>query len=145
MSPQYGELRHTSGWDRFTSLGYPCKFQLVSSLGSITARHLVVGVSQTLRRWTEGATYIRPSRWALAHISSLCMKYIGNRWTEATECRLAAGGVSAHGTLIKDLRFAHEADLIAEKDTKLQQGQHQLTGQRARHQFQAGLRGDVGP
>jgi len=28
-------------------------------LGSITARHLVVGVSQTLRCWTESATYIR--------------------------------------------------------------------------------------
>jgi len=27
-----------------TSLGYPCKFQLVSRLGSVTARHLVVGV-----------------------------------------------------------------------------------------------------
>ena len=37
-----------------TSLGHPCKFQRVSRLGSITARHLVVGVSQTLRRWTEG-------------------------------------------------------------------------------------------
>jgi len=24
MSPQYGELRPTSGWDRFTSLGHPC-------------------------------------------------------------------------------------------------------------------------
>jgi len=58
MSPQYGELRPTSGWDRLTSLGYPCKFQLVSRLGSVTARHLVVGVSQALRRWTEGATYI---------------------------------------------------------------------------------------
>jgi len=58
MSPQYGELRPTSGWDRLTSLGYPCKFQLVSRLRSVTARHLVVGVSQTLRRWTEGATYI---------------------------------------------------------------------------------------
>ena len=59
MSPQYGELRPTGGWDRLTSLGHPCKFQLVSRLGSITARHLVVGVCQTLRRWTEGATYIR--------------------------------------------------------------------------------------
>ena len=58
VSPQYGELRRTSGWDRWTSLGYPCKFQQVSRLGSVTARHLVVGVSQTLRRWTEGATYI---------------------------------------------------------------------------------------
>ena len=59
MSSQYGELRPTNGWDRLTSLGHPCKFQLVSRLGSITAWHLVVGVSQTLRRWTEGATYIR--------------------------------------------------------------------------------------
>ena len=58
MSSQYGELRPTNGWDRLTSLGHPCKFQLVSRLGSVTARHLVVGVSQTLRRWTEGATYI---------------------------------------------------------------------------------------
>jgi len=68
---QYGELRPTSGWDRSGSLGDPCKFQRVSRLGSVTARHLVVGVSQTLRRWTEGATYGstgRPSSWALAHI-----------------------------------------------------------------------------
>jgi len=59
MSPQYGELRHTIGRDRLTSLGYPCKFQRLSRLGSVTARHVVVCVSQTLRRWTEGATYIR--------------------------------------------------------------------------------------
>jgi len=58
MFSQYGELRPTNGWDRFTSLGYPCKFQQVSRLGSVTAQHLVVVVSQTLRRWTEGATYI---------------------------------------------------------------------------------------
>ena len=72
MSPQYGELRSTSGWDRLTSLGHPCKFQLILRLGSVTAWHLLVGVSQTLRHWTEGATYSagRPSRWLLAHISS---------------------------------------------------------------------------
>ena len=39
MFPQYGELRPTSGWDRFGSLGHPCKFQRVSRLGSVTARH----------------------------------------------------------------------------------------------------------
>jgi len=59
MSPQYGELWLTSGWDRFVSLGHPTKFQLVSRLGSVTARHVVPSVSQTLRRWTEGATYVR--------------------------------------------------------------------------------------
>jgi len=67
MSAQYGELRPTSGWDRLTSLGHPCKFQLVSCLGSVTARHLVVGVSQTLRRWTEGATYIRQGDHHVGH------------------------------------------------------------------------------
>jgi len=67
MSPQYGELRLTSAWDRMTSLGYPCKFQLVSRLGSITAWHLVVGVSQTLRCWTEGATYIWQSNHHVGH------------------------------------------------------------------------------
>ena len=67
MSPQYGELRPTSGWDRLTSLGYPCKFQLVSRLGSVTARHLLVGVSQTLRRWTEDATYIRQGDHHVGH------------------------------------------------------------------------------
>jgi len=67
MSPQYGELRPTSGWDRLTSLGYPCKFQLVSRLGSVTAQHLVVGVSQTLWRWTKGATYIRQGDHHVGH------------------------------------------------------------------------------
>ena len=67
MSPQYGELRPTSGWDRLTSLVYPCKFQLVSRIGSVTARHLVAGVSQTLLRWTEGATYIRQGDHHVGH------------------------------------------------------------------------------
>jgi len=40
-------------------LGHPSYFQRVSRLGSVTARHLVVDVSQSLRRWTEGATYVR--------------------------------------------------------------------------------------
>jgi len=34
-------------------LGHPYKLQRVLRLGSVTARHLVVGVSHTLRRWTE--------------------------------------------------------------------------------------------
>jgi len=37
--PQYSELRPTSGWDLLASLGHPCKFQRVSRLGSVTARH----------------------------------------------------------------------------------------------------------
>jgi len=37
MTLQYGELRLTSGWDRFVSLGRPSKFQRVSCLGFVTA------------------------------------------------------------------------------------------------------------
>ena len=58
VSSQYGELRLTSGWDLLASLGQPSKFQRVSRLGNVTARHLVVGISQTLRRWTEGTTCV---------------------------------------------------------------------------------------
>jgi len=39
MFPQYVEVWPTSGWNRSCSLGYPCKFQWVSHLGSLTAWH----------------------------------------------------------------------------------------------------------
>jgi len=41
---QYGELRSTSGWDRFVSLGHPSKFQRLSRLGSVTARYSSCGM-----------------------------------------------------------------------------------------------------
>jgi len=80
MSPQYGALRPTSGCDRSGSLGRSCKFQRVSRLGSVTARHLIVGVNQTaaLNRGHHLYSAGRPSRWALAHILVIinisCMK-----------------------------------------------------------------------
>ena len=43
MSPQYGELRPTSGWDRLASLRHPSKFQPVWRLGFVTARMLFNG------------------------------------------------------------------------------------------------------
>jgi len=48
MFPQYGELRPTSGWDQSGSLGHPCKFQRVSRLGSVTARHVQYWASAKL-------------------------------------------------------------------------------------------------
>jgi len=45
----------------------PCKFQWVSRIGCITAWHLVVGVSQTVRRATEGATYVRQGDHHVGH------------------------------------------------------------------------------
>jgi len=43
MSPQYGKLRPTNGWDRFGSLGHPSKFQRVSRLGFVTAATSLTG------------------------------------------------------------------------------------------------------
>ena len=54
-----GELRPTNGWHPSGRLRHPYKFQRVLRLGSVTARHVVAGVSQTLRCWTEGATCVR--------------------------------------------------------------------------------------
>jgi len=69
MSPQYGELRPASGSDRFASLGHPCKFQLVSRLGSVTARHSSSGRhSAALNRGRHLYSAGRSSGWALAHI-----------------------------------------------------------------------------
>jgi len=49
MTPQYGELRPTNGWDLLASLRYPSKFQRVSRLGFVTA-----GCSDVAqRKWTK--------------------------------------------------------------------------------------------
>jgi len=72
MSPQYGELRSTSSWDRFISLWHPCKFQWVSRLGSVTAQHSSIGRQPNFAALNRGRHLYsagRPSRWA--HISSM--------------------------------------------------------------------------
>ena len=72
MSSQYGELRLTNGWDLWASLGHPCKFQRISRLGSVTARHSS-GRQPNFAAFNRGRHLYsagRPSRWALAHISS---------------------------------------------------------------------------
>ena len=71
MSPHYGELRPTSGWDRSGSLGYPSWFQRVSRFGSVTARHSNSGRQPNFAALNRGRHLYsagRPSRWALAHI-----------------------------------------------------------------------------
>jgi len=71
MSSQYGELRLTSGWDRFGCLRHPSKFQRVSRLGFVTARHSSSGCQPNfaaLNRWRQLYSAGRPSRWALGHI-----------------------------------------------------------------------------
>ena len=73
-SSQYGELRPTSGWDLWASLRHPCKFQRVSRLGSVTAHYSSSGRQPNFAALNRGHHLYstgRPSRWALAHISSL--------------------------------------------------------------------------
>jgi len=73
MSWQYGELRPTNGWNLLASLRFPCKFQRVSLLGSVTARHSSSGRQlnfAVLNRGRHLYSTGRPSRWALAHICS---------------------------------------------------------------------------
>jgi len=75
MPPQYGELQTTSGSDRFTSLGHPCKFRQLSRLGSVTARQSSTERQPNFTALNRGRhlrSAGRPSRWALAHISSFC-------------------------------------------------------------------------
>jgi len=71
MFLQYGELRPTSGWDRFVSLGHPGEFQWVLRLGSVTARHSTSECQPNFAALNRGRhLYLagRPSSWALAHI-----------------------------------------------------------------------------
>jgi len=110
MSSQYGELRPTSRWDRFVSLGHSSKCQRVSRLGSVTARHLVVDVSQTLRRWTDGATYIRQSGHHVGHWPTFLVVSVNNT-TQSTElCTQHIQFIhvhwrSKHGHLTSYIRF----------------------------------------
>jgi len=66
-------LAENTGCKNLASLGHPCKFQRVSRLGSVTARHSsrptgrqpkLCGV-ELCHLYSTG----RPSRWAFAHIA----------------------------------------------------------------------------
>jgi len=73
MSLQYGELRPSSGWDPFVSLGHPSEFQRVFRVCSVTARYSSIGRQPEFAALNRGRHLYsagRPSRWALAHISS---------------------------------------------------------------------------
>ena len=71
ISSQYGELRPTSDWDHFVSLGHPTKFQRLLRLDSVTARYSSSGRQPNFAVLNRGRHLYsagRPSRWAPAHI-----------------------------------------------------------------------------
>jgi len=93
MSSQYGELRPTNGWDRFGSLGHPSYFQRLLRLGSVTARQSSSECQPNFAALNRGRHLCsagRPSRWALAHISSLHCVCTQMRENPAKESNLAA-------------------------------------------------------
>jgi len=67
MSSQYGELRPNGGWDRFGSLGHPANFNSFRVLAALLHGTPVLVISQTLRHWTEGATYVRQGSHHVGH------------------------------------------------------------------------------
>ena len=71
ISPEYGELRPTSGWNIYGSLGHPSEFQRLSRLGSVIARQSSSGRQPNFAALNRGyhlCSAGRPSRCALAHI-----------------------------------------------------------------------------
>ena len=76
MCPQYGELWPTNGWDRSGSLGHPANFNGFRVLAVLLHGTPVVGVSQTLRRWTEGATYVRQGGHHVGHWPTFLIAHI---------------------------------------------------------------------
>ena len=79
MSSQYGVLPPSSGWDIFVSLGTLANFKWFRVLAALLYGTLVVGVSQTLQHWTEGATYIRQGGHHVGHwptFYTVCQKNV---------------------------------------------------------------------
>ena len=67
MFSQYGVPRPTSTEIGPVVWGTPANFNYFRVLAALLHDTLVVGVSQTLRRWTEGATYIRQGGYHVGH------------------------------------------------------------------------------
>jgi len=59
MSPQYGEFGPLAAEICWRVWRTPVNFNGFRVLAALLHGTLLVGVSQTLRRWAEGATYIR--------------------------------------------------------------------------------------
>jgi len=76
MCSQYGELRPISGWDLLASLGHPADFDGFHVLAALLHGTLVVGVSQTLRRWIEGVTYIHQGGHPIGHWSTFLVDLV---------------------------------------------------------------------
>jgi len=71
---------HYSGWDRSGSLGHP------TILAALLHGTLVESVDQTLRRWTEGATYIRQGGQHVGHRPTFLVYYSAPQCLHCKRC-----------------------------------------------------------
>jgi len=102
MSSQYGELWPTSVCYLLASLGHPSKFQWVSRLGSVTARHSSSGRQPNFAVLNRGRHLYSarwPSRWALAHILLFSSPNLSG-------LRLDAYHTSTHGVALVRIKNA---------------------------------------
>jgi len=65
--------------------GTPAHFNWFRILAALLYGTLVVGVSQTLQRWTEGATYIRQGGHQFEHWPTFLVVYMNCVSTEASK------------------------------------------------------------
>ena len=72
--------------EMLASLGHPCKFNVFRVLAALLRGTLVVGVSQILRRSTEGATYIRQGGHHVGHWPTFLVRGILCRIVELAVC-----------------------------------------------------------
>ena len=117
------------------SLRHPCKFQRVSRLGTVTARHSSIGRQPNFAALNRGCHLYsagRPSRWALAHISScqvtlatcyhydytqnhrttLTTSHLSQVWLD--ECLCTKSMTNAHSEMVQNA-FAAVARLLSRR------------------------------
>ena len=76
MSPQYGELRSTSGRDRFRSLGHTSYFQRLPRLGSVTVWQSSSERQPNFAALTEGATCVWHGDHHVGHWSTFLVVHL---------------------------------------------------------------------
>ena len=96
-SSQYDELRPTSGWDWFVSLGHPSKFQRFCVLASLQQRRRSTEANQTLHVclaiFCAGTLYIH-FRGLLPHNGTLCVQVLRSPILAVLLCSTRVVGVS---------------------------------------------------
>jgi len=88
MSSQYGEFRPIAAEIYWRVWGIPANFNGFRVLAALQHVTLVVAVSQTLRRWTEGATYIPQGGHHVGHWPTFLVTVARDRDSDSEDCSI---------------------------------------------------------